>query len=100
MNLHLPLLADINLHLGVAEEALGEGAYQTARTNLEQAEGSFEELRRMWPDLDKGERGLLAAIIKPLKAKFDDCESRLPQLEVITQGTVVKDDEEDIEPEE
>lgn len=99
MDIHLPLLADINFHVGVAEEACAEGSWATARTNLEKAEASFAELRTLWPDMDKSEQGLLAAMLKPLKLKYAAAVSKLPQLTVVSQGAAERDAESDIPPE-
>jgi hypothetical protein len=99
MDLHLPLLAEINLHLGVAEEACSEAAWQTARNQLEKAEASFQELRELWPGMDSTERGLLAAMVKPLKARYDAAEARLPRLAAVSEGTPEPDAELEAAPE-
>lgn len=64
MDLRLPLLADINLHLGVAEEAIHEGDYLLARSQMEKAEESFAELA-------EGERdeALFIALLGPLEER-------------------------------
>jgi len=99
MDLHLPLLADINFHLGVAEEASKDGSWSTVSNNLEKAEESFSQLRDIYPSLGKTEKGLMAAIIKPLKARYDEIERRVPKLQVISEGTPEPDAEEDDAPE-
>ena len=98
MDLHLPLLADVNFHVGIAEEAVSERAWGTARNNLEKAEASFEELRQLWPDMRANEQGLLGAMVKPLKTRYDLALAHIPTLAVISQGIVEPDAEEDTPP--
>lgn len=98
MELPLPLLADINLHVGIAEDACDEGKYATARNNLEKAEESFEELRGYWPDLGISERGLLAAMVKPLRARYESVLAHTPAPVSVSQGEAEADAEEENEP--
>lgn len=63
MDLRLPLLADINLHLGVAEEAILEGDFLLARLQLEKAEESFAELDMNAPE------ALFQALLLPLEER-------------------------------
>lgn len=77
MDLRLPLLADANLHLGVAEEALADGSDQAARSELEKAQAALAELRAIWPDLEEGEQGLLAALASPLSERAGRLEGVL-----------------------
>ena len=63
MDLRLPLLADINLHLGVAEEAIAEGDLLLARLQLEKAEESFAELNLESPE------ALFQALLSPLQER-------------------------------
>lgn len=100
MDLRLPLLADANLHLGVAEEALAEDAHQTARTELEKAEAALDELRAIWPELDSSEQGLLQAMARPLSLRAREISRSLPQVQVISSAQPVEDPEQDQEPDE
>lgn len=61
MDLRLPLLADINLHLGVAEEALAEGDFLLMRSQLEKAEESLAEI-----EAEENDEALLRALLLPL----------------------------------
>jgi hypothetical protein len=98
MDLRLPLLADANLHLGVAEEAIQEKAWITAQHELEKAETALDELRLLWPDLADSERGLLAAMAKPLRARADALDARLPKMTPVAKTEAEEDPEQEIEP--
>jgi len=99
MELHLPLLAEINLHVGEAEEHCQHEEWSSARISLEEAEAAFEVLRGVWPGLESNERGLMSAIVKPLKARYDKAESLIPKLVVISEGAPEVDAEDDTPPE-
>lgn len=77
MDLRLPLLADINLHLGVAEEAILEEDFLLARLQLEKAEESFAEL-----DMESPE-ALFQALLGPLQERAqgirDDLRAHSPK---------------------
>lgn len=64
MDLRLPLLADANLHLGIALEAIEEDALLVAGAELEKADEALEQLRAI-PASD----GLFAAMLLPLEEK-------------------------------
>jgi hypothetical protein len=65
MDLRLPLLADINLHLGVAEEAFSEGDVALARVHVDKAEESFGELE------DEPSEALFLALLRPLEERME-----------------------------
>jgi hypothetical protein len=100
MDLRLPLLADANLHLGVAEEAMAEDAHQTARSELEKAEAALDELREIWPGLDDSEQGLLQAMARPLSLRARAIASSLPRVDVVSSTEPVDDPEQDLDPDE
>jgi hypothetical protein len=99
MDLRLPLLADANLHLGIAEEAADEHAWLTTRNELDKAETALDELRALWPEMGQTEQGLLAAIAKPLRLRADQVASRLPTTVIVSDGSAEHDPDEDVEPE-
>jgi hypothetical protein len=99
VDLRLPLLADINFHLDVAMEAASAGDWSTVRLNLDKAEASFEELRGVYPSLGAEEKGLMAALVAPLKARYEGLSKAVPPLTVISEGAPERDAEEDVEPE-
>lgn len=84
MDLRLPLLADANLHLGVAEEALAENSYLTARREWEKAAVALDELRAERPQGGK-EEGLFQAMFTPLEERFQKIARSLPQEKVIQE---------------
>lgn len=72
MDLRLPLLADINLHLGVAEEALAEGDFLLLRSQLEKAEESFAEIED-----GNNQEALFQALLQPLRERNDFLQEAL-----------------------
>jgi hypothetical protein len=84
MDLRLPLLADANLHLGVAEEALSEGSLQTARREWEKASLALVELEKYCPE-EKKEKGLFRAMYLPLQRRSDSIKEQLPKEEIIQE---------------
>lgn len=92
MDLRLPLLADANLHLGIAEEAIAEGSLLLAQSELEKADEAFEKLREL-PD-----EGLFAAMLAPLEKKREKVAASVlrPRLE---DGEPEVDPEQEEEPE-
>lgn len=91
MDLRLPLLADANLHLGIAEEALREGSLLLARQEMEKAERSLAELA----DLPK--EGLLLAMMRPLEDRLASLSEELKPAR-FEEGEPEADPEEDVEP--
>lgn len=83
-------MADINLHLSAAEEACQEQEFSVARSELDKAEISLDELRAYWPDLVGDEKGLLAAMAKPLSVKHKKVSSMIPKS---IASVIPKDDE-------
>jgi hypothetical protein len=99
MDLRLPLLASVNLHLGIAEEALLEDAPRTAASELERAEEDLARLRQISPELDGVARGLLAAMVAPLAERAQRIRSALPaNPHVVALGAAVEDPEQEQEP--
>lgn len=80
-------MADINLHLSAAEEALGQQDFIAAEVELDKAEISFEELRSGWPDLVAEQQGLLSAMAKPLSAKLKSLQARLPKVSAVSMDS-------------
>lgn len=80
MDEHLKRLAEVGLELTAAEEALAEGANTTAREALDRAGDGLEALRAVWPSLSDGERTIVGASAKPLRARLDAARARLPRL--------------------
>jgi len=101
MDLRLPLLADANLHIGIAEEAISESppAYVTARSELEKAEAALEKLRADYLDLAANEQSLTAAMAKPLSARALRVLQLLPAPVAVSEGEAEFDPDEEIDPE-
>lgn len=86
MDLKLPILAEINFHLSVTEEAISEEDFQTARYEIEKAEISLSELRKKYPEMNVSEKGLLNAMVQPLKARYNTAMDKIPNRSNISQG--------------
>lgn len=99
MDLRLPLLADANLHLGVAEEAASESAWMTAEQELDKAEVALQQLRDQWPEISDNEKGLLSQMVLPLKDRAASLRATLPETSAVSQGDPIIDPEQDQEPE-
>lgn len=98
MDVHLKRLAEIGLELTAAEEALDEGANQTARAALDRAADGLDALRAAWPTLSAGERTVVGSTAAPFRARLDAARKRLPRLAAVADvpdGERVADPDED-----
>lgn len=99
MDALLKELADASMALAVAEEALDEGAYTSARDQLDDAAGRLAALRERWPELSGAERTLVGRTAAPLRARLDAARARLPKAAALTDvAPTPADPEEDEEP--
>jgi hypothetical protein len=94
----LKALAAVGLDVGAAEEALAEGAAQTARERLTAAEEGLGELRARWPELGERERALVGAAARPVRARLDAAQARVPRRTALSVGAVEADPEQDVDP--
>ncbi len=77
IDLRLPILAAINLHLSAAEEAKEKNQIDLLEIELEKAEVGFDELNSNWPD--DASQGLLKAMVDPLRERRDVLKKILPK---------------------
>ena len=99
MDLRLPLLADANLHLGIAEEAAGEHSFMAAANELDKAQIALSQLDDHISSQsdDQQTPSLMSQMIAPLKAREEALVNLLPS--VVSQGEVVVDPEQESDPE-
>ena len=84
MDLRLPLLADANLHIGVAEEAAAQGACLTAREQLDKARLALDDLEKAAGSMDDVQGGLFQQMLRPLQERFALVERSLPRAGAVT----------------
>lgn len=94
MDLRLPTLAAINLHLDAAAEAISESGWETARAQIEAAEIEIEKLAP-----ERSEDNLIDALIQPLETRGRALRSKLPRKQTVRLGDAVVDPEQDEAPE-
>jgi hypothetical protein len=95
---HLKLLADASLEVSAAEEALGEGAFHTARDRLDAAGAVLADLRERWPTMNAAERVLVGPAAREVRGRLDAAGARVPRLTALSEGAPVDDPEHETEP--
>jgi hypothetical protein len=99
MDSDLKLLADASLHVGAAEDALGECAFVTAGERLDEAATALAELRERWPAMTAAERAVVTPAARDVRARLDEARRRVPRIAAVSEGAPERDPEEDVEPE-
>jgi len=100
MNDLLKLAADAGHHVSTAEEALAEGAHESAREALDRAADSLEALRSRWPAMTAAERGIIGPSAKAVRARLDAASVRVPVRRALSEIAVETDPEQDRAPDE
>ena len=95
----MKLLADASLDVAAAEEAVGDGAFHTARDRLDAAGELLAQLRERWPEMGAAERSLVGPAAADVRQRLDAAGARVPRLSALSQGAPVSDPEQDAEPE-
>jgi hypothetical protein len=98
MDAHLKLLADASLEVSAAEEALGEGAFHTARDRLDTAGVALGDLRDRWLAMSSAERMVVGPAAREVRARLDAAGARVPRLSALSVGAAVEDPEQETEP--
>lgn len=98
MDALLKELADASMAVGAGEEALEEGASQTARDRLDDAALILQGLRDRWPELSKPERAVVGKTAAPLRARLDAAQARLPKVSALSEVAGEPDPEDETEP--
>lgn len=95
----LKTLADVALDIEAAEDALAEGAAQTAEERLDIAAAGLDDLRAHWPSLGGAQRRVLGAAAGPVRARLDAARARVPKRVALSVGVAEADPDQEIEPE-
>jgi hypothetical protein len=99
MDAHLKLLADASLEVGAAEEAIAEGAHQTARDRLDAAAEVLAALREQWPEMGAAERALVGPAAGDVRGRLDAATAQLPRRSALVEVPAEPDPEQETEPE-
>jgi hypothetical protein len=98
MDAHLKLLADASLEVSAAEEALGDGAFHTARDRIDAAGVALGDLRERWLAMSSAERMVVGPAAREVRARIDAAGARVPRLMALSDGAPVEDPEQETEP--
>jgi hypothetical protein len=99
MDAELKLLADASLEVAAAEEALSDGAHQTARDRLDAAGEVLAALRERWPGMDSASRTVVGPAARDVRGRLDAATARLPRRSALVDVPAEADPEQEIEPE-
>jgi hypothetical protein len=94
----IKLAADAGHDISTAEDALEEGAHDTARDALDRAADSLATLRERWPAMSAAERGIVGPAAKAVRERLDAAAARVPARRTLSEGTAEVDPEEEAEP--
>jgi hypothetical protein len=95
----LKLAADAGHDVSNAEEAIEEGAHDTARDALDRAADLLADLRTRWPEMSAPERAVVGASAKVVRARLDAAAARIPARRTLSQAPVEVDPEQEAAPE-
>jgi hypothetical protein len=96
----LKIAADAGHDVSTAEDAIEEGAHDTARDALDRAAERLTALRARWPDMSVVERSVVGASAKVVRERLDVAAARIPVRRALSEAPVEIDPEQEAEPEE
>jgi hypothetical protein len=99
MDALLKLAADAGHEVSTAEDALDDGAPDTARDALDRAADALAELRDRWPSMSAPERAIVGPAAKAVRGRLDAAAARIPKRRTLSEGAVEVDPEQDAAPE-
>ncbi|WCB91877.1 hypothetical protein DSM104299_00555 [Baekduia alba] len=94
----LKLAADAGHEISNAEDALDEGAPDTARDALDRAADHLSTLRTRWPDMSAPERAVVGPAAKAIRERLDTAASRIPKRQTLSVTPAEVDPEQESEP--
>jgi hypothetical protein len=94
----LKLAADAGHDISTAEDALEEGAHDSARDALDRAADRLSDLRDRWPEMSGPERAIVGPAAKVVRERLDAAAARVPARRTLSEGTAEVDPEEESEP--
>ncbi|HMJ36947.1 MAG TPA: hypothetical protein VK501_23780 [Baekduia sp.] len=95
----LKLAADAGHDVSLAEDALEEGAHDTARDALDRALETLATLRERWPDMSPAQRTVVGASAKAVRGRLDAAAARVPARRALSEGAPEADPDEEVDPE-
>jgi hypothetical protein len=95
----LKLAADAGHDVSTAEDALEEGAHDSARDALDRAADRLAELRARWPDMSAPERAVVGASAKVVRERLDAAAARIPPRRTLSETRAEVDPEQEAAPE-
>jgi hypothetical protein len=95
----LKLAADAGHDVSLAEEALEEGAHDSARDALDRALETLAALRERWPGMSPAERAVVGASAKAVRGRLDAAAGRVPPRRALSEGAPEVDSEQEADPE-
>lgn len=99
MDDHLKLAADAGHEISTAEDALDEGAHDTARDALDRAADHLAALRTRWPEMSAPERAVVGPSAKAVRARLDAAAARIPARRTLSEAPAEVDPEQESAPE-
>ncbi len=91
MEIDLNRLGTAGEHLDLAEQALAEEAYTTARSELDLADAELEAARAQWREADGPIRALLGTMGKTVAERRNALAARIPRVSALSEGAVEPD---------
>jgi hypothetical protein len=98
MDTLLKLAADAGHEVTTAEEALEEGAHDSARDALDRASDLLADLRGRWPSMSAAERAIVGPAAKAIRGRLDAAHARIPRRRTLSEGAAEVDPEQESEP--
>jgi hypothetical protein len=95
----LKLAADAGHEISTAEDALDEGAHDTARDALDRAADRLQELRDRWSSMSAPERAVVGPAAKAVRERLDAASARVPKRQTLSEAAAEVDPEQESEPE-
>ncbi len=95
----LKLAADAGHDISTAEDAIEEGAHDSARDALDRAADRLTQLRARWPEMTGAERAVVGASAKVVRERLDAAAARIPARRTLSEAPVEIDPEQEAEPE-
>ena len=99
MDALLKLAADAGHDVSIAEEALDEGAHDTARDALDRAADTLAELRERWASMSAAERAIVGPAARTVRERLDAAAARVPKRRTLSEGAAEVDPEQEADPE-
>lgn len=94
----LKLAADAGHEISTAEEALEEGAHDTARDALDRASDHLSTLRDRWPGMSAAERAIVGPSAKAVRSRLDAAAAQIPARRTLSQAPAEVDPEQEADP--